>query len=194
MHWPDLSRGQVAGRWLTSSTTSRSSASISFSARKKRCQSSSPILPRCNSWERAGLAFLTAMIRRMSSHARCRRAALRTESGTFGAFSCPGPGSRWSRERYTLRCRWAGNQGSRLRDDAIPGQRSCPFPSKGIPNLRLRYSDENVAREPSRMVRYAAGTNKPVQSTIAPLPLRYPFILHSWSPPNRLPFPSRNAG
>lgn len=83
----------------TSITTSRSSFSISFSARWNRCHKSSPTLPFCRSDVMACFAVRICTRRLMSSTARRRSAAFRTLSGTFGVFSSPFSGSMCRRER-----------------------------------------------------------------------------------------------
>jgi hypothetical protein len=84
----------------TSLTTSLNSSSISFSALKNLCHKSSPTEPRCNNDVRACFEFRIWTIRRISSVARRRSAALMTVSGTAGDFSSPSSGeSMWRRER-----------------------------------------------------------------------------------------------
>ena len=108
----------IEGEVHTSWTTSLSSSSTSFSALRKRCQRSSPTLPRCNKTFRACFALRMAMMRLMSSAARRNSAALRTLSGTATDFSLLPLGSRWRRERYMFRCKCGGNHGSREEDFA----------------------------------------------------------------------------
>jgi hypothetical protein len=97
---------------LTSLTTSLNSSSISFSALRNRCHKSSPTEPRCNNDASACLEFLICTIRRISSVARRRRAALRVVSGMAGSPPSSGA-SMWRRERYTFRCTWGPNHGAR---------------------------------------------------------------------------------